>query len=166
MLMTIPEWPKNNTLTHVSTTWVLSKDLEGTIIEDTVIEDTVNLNAWNVDKVIPTQEVWYVKALRHLKDENGNYINNTKWIGPKPIINDNSNVKDYLAPDFYVETPYIKTLAYVPSTGITFELIPFESNVGYKNTAITITDYETGNVIYTDIIVLPIDGFVTNKIVR
>jgi len=140
MLLTIPKWPSTGGLNHYATTWKLTRDLQGKQVELLLTEDTVNLLALENTTVIPTGAVWYISALRHLKDAAGNIVNNSKWIGPKPIINDNSNVNDYLAPEFTISKPYIKSLNYNPGTGLEFTLIPVDGNVGYKNTLVTITD--------------------------
>jgi len=140
MLLTIPKWPSAGGLVQYATTWKLTRDLQGSQVELLLTEDTVNLLALENTTVIPTGSIWYISALRHLKDSAGNIVSNTKWIGPKPIINDNSNVSDHLAPEFIISKPYIKNLNYNPGTGLDCTLIPVEGNVGYKNTLVTITD--------------------------
>ena len=147
MLLTIPKWPTAGGLINYATTWKLTRDEAGTQIEQQLVEDTNSILAWDVPVVIPTGQVWYVSALRHLKDSNGVIINNTKWIGPKPIINDNSNVNDYLAPKFTISTPYIKELNYNPGSGLSLTLIPTEGNIAYKNTLLTITDSNKNTLI-------------------
>jgi len=91
MIYNIPAWPADSNVKHTATTWILARDIDFKNIEEEVNNSTTDLIAWEVDKLIPTGEIWYVKALRKLEDENGN---------------------DFLAPKFHISTPYIKDIVY------------------------------------------------------
>jgi len=140
MLYNIGEWKSETGLIHNKTSWKLTRDVDGLMIEEEVVESDTSLNAWEVKKIIPTGEIWYVSALRHLIDTAGNDISNNKWIGPYPVISDESNVSDYLAPEFYISEPYINKLAYVPGMGINLSVNMYESNVAYDRTLLLIKD--------------------------
>jgi len=148
MILNIPVWSVDN-ISHYATTWKIFSDEECTVLEDSVIKSDVYLNGWDSDRLVPTGKVWYVKALRHLKDSSGVDINNNDWIGPKPIINDNSNINDYLAPKFAIKEPYISEFNYKPSVGITFKLEPYSGNVSYSYTTVFLQD-ENNNKIYVN----------------
>ena len=138
MIFNIPKWPDDSDVTHYATTWALCKDKDCITIEEEVDKSSDFLLAWENDVIIPTGEIWYIKALRHLKDSDGNDINNTKWIGPKPVFNEESNVNDYLAPKFTIDTPYIDDLSYVPGESLTITLSPYNGNIGYEKTVLSI----------------------------
>ena len=140
MIFNIPKWPDDSNVTHYATTWKLCKDTDCVTVEEEVDKSSDFLLAWENDVIIPTGEIWYIKALRHLKDEDGNDINNTNWIGPKPVFNEESNVNDYLAPKFKIDTPYIDDLVYVPGESLKITLTPYNGNVGYEKTVIAIVN--------------------------
>lgn len=139
MIINIPLWTITD-ITHYATTWRLYSDESCTILEDSLEETTTDLTSWKSDKLIPTGSIWYVKALRYLKDSSGNNINNTEWIGPKPIINNDSNINDYLSPKYFIKEPYIKSFDYLPTTGISLTLEPYSGNVGYVTTTLYLKD--------------------------
>lgn len=104
----ISKWDSESTgLTQYATTWQIAKDsnFSNLVINDQ--EDTTNLYEWKVNIVVPKDEVWYIRAKRHLKDSNGNIVNYDKWIGPEPIISDESNINELLVPEMYIEQPSI-----------------------------------------------------------
>ena len=145
MILNIPAWSVDG-ITHYATTWKIFSDEECTVLKDSVIKSTTLLNGWDSNVLVPTGTVWYVKVLRHLKDSGGNDINNTEWIGPKPIINDNSNINDYLAPKFYIKEPYITEFNYVPSSGVSFKVEPYKGNVAYSYTTVYFQDENDNNL--------------------
>jgi len=140
MIYNIPAWPADSNVKHTATTWILARDIDFKNIEEEVNNSTTDLIAWEVDKLIPTGEIWYVKALRKLEDENGNDLNNTNWIGPKPVFSEESNGNDFLAPKFHISTPYIKDIVYNADNYIKIILAPYKTNVSYLNTLLTLTD--------------------------
>jgi hypothetical protein len=148
MVYNIPEWPADSIVNHTATTWVLARDEDFTNIEEQLDESEEQLLVWEIDKIIPTREIWYIKALRKLEDEDGNDLNNTKWIGPKPVFSDESSVNEYLAPKFYIDTPYIQDVVYKDSEYLEFTITPYKTNVGYINTALTVEDV-MGNTLLT-----------------
>ena len=145
MILNIPAWSVDG-ITHYATTWKIFSDEECTVLKDSVIKSTTLLNGWDSNVLVPTGTVWYVKVLRHLKDSDGNDINNTEWIGPKPIINDNSNINDYLAPKFYIKEPYITEFNYTPSKGVSFKVEPYKGNVAYSYTTVYFQDENDNNL--------------------
>ena len=147
MIFNIPEWPADSKLTHYATTWVLTKDIDGSQVEDELDDSTTNLNIWEIDKLIPTGEIWYVKALRKLKDSDGNDINNDTWIGPKPVFNEKSNANEHLTPALYVSDPFIKDIAYVPGDKLTIEITEPKTNVAYIGTVVTLFN-DAGKLVY------------------
>ena len=148
MIYNIPEWPKDSDIKHTKTTWVLARDEDFANIEKELDESEDCLLVWEVDEVIPTGEIWYIKALRKLEDSDGNDLGNTKWIGPKPVYSEESSVNEYLAPKFYISTPYISELNYKEDEYLDIKLTPYKTNVGYINTSVTVEDME-GNVLAT-----------------
>jgi len=148
MIYNIPEWPADSNVNHTVTTWVLARDENFANIEDRLDESGVQLLVWEIDKIIPTGEVWYIKALRKLEDEDGNDLNNTKWIGPKPVFSEESSVNEYLAPKFYIDTPYITDVIYKDGESLEIKVTPYKTNVGYVNTVLTIEN-AFGDVLLT-----------------
>jgi len=138
MIYNIPKWPEDSEVNHTKTTWVLARDEKFENIEEELDESEEALLTWEVDKLIPTGEIWYIKALRKLEDEDGNDLNNTNWIGPKPVFNEESNVNEYLAPKFYIDTPYVADVVYKDNEELSFTLTPVKTNVGYVSTILTI----------------------------
>jgi len=151
MLFTIPAWQNSGELKHEKTTWYLTRDKDGKDVELKEVESKDNLLAWDPDVVIPTGEIWYIKALRHLIDAEGKVINNHHWIGPKPVFNEESNINDYLAPKFHVKETYLTKLEYVPGKGLDLSFIPFSGNIGYIDTLVSISDMD-GNILTNDYI--------------
>jgi len=148
MIYNIPKWPDDSDLKHTATTWVLARDKDFENVEEEVDESEDYLIAWEVDKIIPTGDVWFIKALRKLEDSDGNDVGNDKWIGPKPVISHMSNLNDYLAPRFYISTPYISDIEYKDSDYLKIKLNPYKTNVGYKSTLLNIEDV-MGEVLFT-----------------
>ena len=140
MIYNIPEWPADSDVNHTATTWVLARDKDFENIEDELDESEDALLVWEIDKIIPTGDIWFIKALRKLEDDDGKDLNNTKWIGPKPVFNEESNTNEYLAPKFYVDTPYITDIIYVDGESLEIKITPFKSNVGYANTILVVED--------------------------
>ena len=151
MIYNIPEWPKESNVNHTATTWVLARDEEFNNIEEELDESTDDLLVWEIDKIIPTGEIWYIKALRKLEDDEGNDLHNTKWIGPKPVFSEESSVSEYLAPKFFIDTPYITDVVYTEGEELRVDITPYKTNVGYINTVISVEDIE-GNVLITKFI--------------
>jgi len=151
MIYNIPEWPKESNVNHTATTWVLARDEEFNNIEEELDESTDDLLVWEIDKIIPTGEIWYIKALRKLEDDEGNDLHNTKWIGPKPVFSEESSVNEYLAPKFFIDTPYITDVVYTEGEELRVDITPYKTNVGYINTVISVEDIE-GNVLITKFI--------------
>jgi len=125
----ISKWDSDATgLTQYATTWQIAKDID---FNDLVIDnqkDTVNLYEWKVNIVIPKDEVWYIRAKRHLKDSDGNDVVYDKYIGPEPIISDESNVNELLIPDMYIEQPSILNYT-MDSSSITINIADPIGNV-------------------------------------
>ena len=147
MIYNIPKWPKSSDLKHYATTWILAKDINFENVEEKVEKSETYLLAWEVKKLIPTGEVWYIKALRHLEDEDGNDINNKKWIGPKPVFNDASTTNEYLAPKFHISEPYIADIRFTPGEKIELIINNIKTNVKYNNTQVYLEDLVHGESI-------------------
>jgi len=151
MIFNIPKWPDDSELTHDATSWKLTRDLEGNEVEDNIDESTDYLDFWEVDKIIPTGEIWYISSLRRLKDSDGASISNDVWIGPKPIFNEESNTKDYLTPELNISEPYIRDVEYLPGEKITIVIPEPKTNVAYEGTSISLYD-DSNTLVYGEIV--------------
>ena len=143
----ISKWDSASTgLTQYATTWQIAKDSNFTNLVIDNQEDTVNLYEWKTNIVVPKDEVWYIRAKRHLKDSNGNVVNYDKWIGPEPIISDESNINELLVPEMYIEQPSI--LDYnIDATSINIEIADPIGNVPNIKTYVSI--YKDNVMLYS-----------------
>jgi len=148
LIYNIPGWPEDSDIKHVATTWILARDEDSQNIEEEILESNEALLVWEIDKIIPTGEIWYIKALRKLEDSDGNDLGNTKWIGPKPVFNEGSNVNNYLAPKFYIDTPYITDIIHTDGVKLDISITPCKTNIGYINTILNIENKE-GESLFT-----------------
>jgi len=116
---------------------------------DVVVRSDKYLIAWDPNYDVPVGTVWYIAALRHLKDKDGNDIGNDVWIGPDPAINKNSFKNEFFATKLNIEAPYISNFTYVPGEKIDMTLPLPKSNVFYLNTALVITDRK-GEILFSN----------------
>jgi len=104
----ISPWDSDKSeLIQYATTWQICSDPQCNNVVIQSVEDTDNIYAWKVNVVIPKGETWYVRALRHFKDTNGNIIAYDTWIGPEPIMDNKTSVNELLLPDLHIEPPAI-----------------------------------------------------------
>jgi len=104
----ISTWDNEKTgLTQYATTWQICSDPQCNNIIIQSIVDTNNVYIWKVNIVIPKGEIWYIRALRHFKDDNGNTVAYNTWIGPKPIMDNKTSVNELLLPDSHIEPPAV-----------------------------------------------------------
>jgi len=150
MIFTISEWPPESNLKHVATSWKLTHDPSGNEIESEIKESTTELTTWEVNTLIPTGKVWYVWALRKLKDSNGNYVD-SNWIGPKPVFSENTNISEYLSPKLFISEPIIKSISYLPGKELTIEITEPRTNIGYKGTLVELYD-DNEKLVYSKIL--------------
>jgi len=115
-----------------------------------VIKSKKYLNAWDTGFDVPVSAIWYVAALRHLKDEDGDEIDNDRWVGPTPTISEKSFKNEFFASKLYIQPPYIKEFNYTPGDKLELVLPKPKSNVFYLGTILEIRD-ENKKVILTKI---------------
>ena len=114
------------------------------------VKSTKFVNAWEVGFDIPVSTIWFVSALRHLKDQDDNDISNDKWVGPTPSISDKSFKNEFFATKLYMQEPYISKFNYTPGDKIEIDLPKPKSNVFYLGTVLEILD-ENKDIILTKI---------------
>jgi len=137
-IFNIPEWDQDSGLTHYATTWVITSDSTGNNIVYQLDKSTTNLLGLDLNLEIPVGEVYYIKAMRYLKDSNGNDIVYNKWIGPTKLINDLSNQNDVLISKTYINTPYLIDSKVTVDKGLSLTIAPYSGDVPLKGTQIVI----------------------------
>lgn len=106
---------------------------------DTLVKDKNSLIAWDPNYDVPVGVVWYISALRHLEDADGD-LGNDIWLPVDPAINKNSFKNEFFTTKLEIETPYISDFVYVPGEKIELTLPTPKTNVTYFNTAIVVKD--------------------------
>ncbi len=129
----IGKWDESTGLHHYATTWQILDNLSTNHVILQENQSTTHLNTWNVNLAIPTNKVYYVRALRHFKDSNGNIVSNNDWIGPEPIINTAEIRLEPLKPIMYIEQPYVKDI-YVDINGLHIILNEPDTSVPHLST--------------------------------
>jgi len=105
-----------------------------------VIKSEKFLNAWDVGFDVPVSAIWFVSALRHLRDEDGEDIDNDKWVGPTPTISEKSFKNEFFATKLYMQAPYISEFNYTPGDKIELVIPKPKSNVFYLGTILEVRD--------------------------
>ena len=119
---------------------------------DMVIKSETDVIAWDPNYDVPVGVVWYISALRHLRDKNTKEdLNNDIWLPVDPAINKNSFKNEFFSTKLEISEPSILNMDYVPGKSITLTLPEPKSNVTYLNTFIVIKD-TAGKTILTKII--------------
>lgn len=149
-IFNIPKWDTDSGLTHYATTWVISLDKDGFKEIYRVDKSSDLLLGIDVNIIPLIGEVYYIKALRHLNDSDGNDVGYTAWAGPVKLINNDSNKNDVFIPKTYINMPYVTNIDITADDGLIMTLAPVDSNVLLLSTRVII-ESDTGTEVYSKI---------------
>jgi len=138
-LYTIPEWDTSAGSTNFATTWRVYSDINASnlIYEKVKSEDNINTLLFNL--VIPPDTIYYITALRHLKDSDGNELEYDNVLGPNPILPKNTDTS-LIANDLIIDTPYIVNINIDSDNGMDVILnTPTQSSL-HDKTCLIISD--------------------------
>ena len=113
---------------------------------DVLVKSKDNLIAWDPNYDVPVGVVWYISALRHLKDSDGD-LGNDIWLPVDPAINKSSFKNEFFATKLEIETPYITDFVYVPGEKIELTLPTPKTNVTYLNTLLVLKDGKNATIL-------------------
>jgi len=133
----IPVWDNESGLTHIATTWQIAKDKDFTSIVDQVVDSEEYLNFYKTNIIIPDGAVYWVRAKRKFKE-----VENDTWIGPKPVVSENTGTNELIKPPVSIEEPYVTDVNLDYEDGLTITLAPYSGSVPHKSTNWILEDLE------------------------
>lgn len=153
--MSIRPFVSETGVTHVSTSWFLSDKEDFSNIVKESYKDEVFLNVWDSGITVPKDQIYYIKAIRHLDTDGDGVADEEIQLDPVPIYSKIGDMSIDSRPEVAIDLPYVYvdiSMLHDDSSDV-FDVSVSEircGEEGHESTSWIVTD-KNKNVIFTSL---------------